>query len=63
MNYMSRHRASEDVSADYKIRESVYLELAKKDKCEYYKMHQHEKDCMDTLNMITGMLSLFQWAV
>lgn len=47
-NFMGRHRTSESVSADYKIREKVYLQVAKKDKTEYYKMHQHEKDCMDT---------------
>lgn len=47
-NYMSRHRASETVSADYKIREGVYLEVAKKDKKDYYKMHQHEVDCLNT---------------
>lgn len=45
---MSRHRATETVSADYKIREGVYLELAKKGKTEYYKMHTHERDCLDT---------------
>jgi len=47
-NYMSRHRASESVSADFKIKEKVYLELAKKDGKEYFKLHSHEKDCLDT---------------
>ncbi len=47
-NYLSRHRASESVSADYNMREDVYLQLAKKDGVEYYKMHKYEKDCMDT---------------
>jgi hypothetical protein len=47
-NYMSRHRASEDVSADYKVREKVYLQTVKQGKPEYYKMHRHEKDCLDT---------------
>jgi hypothetical protein len=47
-NYMSRHRASESVSADFKMKEKVYLELAKKDGKEYFKLHRHEKDCMDT---------------
>ena len=51
-NWMSRHRASETYSADYKMTESVYLEVAKKDKKEYFKMHQHEVDCLNT----------FQWA-
>jgi hypothetical protein len=58
-NYMSRHRASESVSADYKIREKVYLELSKKDKTEYYKMHRHEKDCMDTFMMAKNNSSIF----
>jgi hypothetical protein len=49
-NWLSRHRASDTVSADYKIRESVYLEVAKKDKKEYFKLHQHEVDVMNTLN-------------
>jgi len=53
MNWLSRHRASDTVSADYKIRESVYLEVAKKDKKEYYKLHQHEVDVMNTLNALT----------
>lgn len=47
---MSRHRASDTVSADYKLREGVYLEIAKKDKPEYYKMHQHEVDVLNTFN-------------
>jgi hypothetical protein len=47
-NYMSRHRASESVSADFKIKEKVYLELSKKDGKEYFKLHSHEKDCLDT---------------
>lgn len=47
-NYMSRHRASESVSADFKMKEKVFLELAKKDGKEYFKMHAHEKDCLDT---------------
>lgn len=46
---MSRHRASDIVSADYKMREAVYLEIAKKDKKEYFKLHQHEVDVMNTL--------------
>jgi len=58
-NFMSRHRASESVSADYKIREKVYLELAKKDKIEYYKMHRHEKDCLDTFMMAKNNSSIF----
>ena len=58
-NYMSRHRASESVSADYKFREKVYLEVAKKDKVEYYKMHQHEKDCLDTFMMARNNSCIF----
>lgn len=58
-NHMSRHRASESVSADYKIREKVYLEVAKKDGLEYYKMHQHEKDTMDTFMMARNNSCIF----
>ena len=58
-NNMSRHRASESVSADYKIREKVYLEIALKDKVEYYKMHQHEKDCLDTFMMARNNSCIF----
>ena len=58
-NYMSRHRASDSVSADYKIREKVYLEVAKKDGLEYYKMHQHEKDVMDTFMVARNNSSIF----
>lgn len=58
-NFMGRHRASESVSADYKIREKVYLEVAKKDKTEYYKMHRHEKDCMDTFMLAKNNSNIF----
>jgi len=58
-NWMSRHRASETVSADYKIRESVYLELAKKDKKEYFKLHQHEVDAMNTFMEAKNNASIF----
>ena len=58
-NWMSRHRASETVSADYKIRESVYLEMAKKDKKEYFKLHQHEVDAMNTFLMAKNNASIF----
>jgi hypothetical protein len=58
-NYMGRHRASESVSADYKMQEKVYLEVAKKDKVEYYKMHKHEKDCMDTFMLSKNNASIF----
>lgn len=58
-NYMSRHRASESVSADYAIRESVYLEVAKKGNVEYYKMHQYEKDCLDTFMLAKNNAGIF----
>ena len=56
---MSRHRATSDVSADYKMREGVYLEIAKKDKREYFKMHQHEVDCMNTFVLAKNNSCIF----
>jgi hypothetical protein len=56
---MSRHRASDTVSADYKMRESVYLEVAKKDKKEYYKLHQHEVDVMNTFMLSKNNSCIF----
>jgi hypothetical protein len=56
---MSRHRASDTVSADYKMQESVYLEIAKKDKKEYYKMHQHEVDVMNTFMLAKNNSCIF----
>lgn len=58
-NHLGRHRASEDVSGDYKIREKVYLQVAKKEKTEYYKMHRHEKDCMDTFMVARNNSCIF----
>lgn len=58
-NWMSRHRASETVSADYKIKEDVYLEIAKKDKKEYFKMQQHEIDCLNTFMIAKNNSCLF----
>lgn len=58
-NYMGRHRASTSVSADYKIQEKVYLELAKKDGLSYYKMHKHEKDCLDTFMYAKNNSNIF----
>jgi hypothetical protein len=58
-NWMSRHRASETVSADYKMREAVYLEIAKKDKKEYFKMHQHEVDCLNTFTEAKNNACIF----
>ena len=47
-NWLSRHRASEIVSADYAVKEKVYLEVAKKDKKEYFKLHQYEMAALST---------------
>ena len=58
-NWMSRHRASSTVSADYKIKESVYLEVAKKDKKEYFKMHAHEVDALNTFMMAKNNSCIF----
>ncbi len=58
-NWMSRHRASDTVSADYKMRESVYIELAKKDKKEYFKLHQHEVDVMNTFMLSKNNSCIF----
>jgi hypothetical protein len=48
-NYISRNRASVDWSADYAIREEVFIADGKGDKTEFYKMNKKEKDCMDSL--------------
>lgn len=56
---MSRHRASETVSADYKLKEDVYLETIKKGKKEYFKMQQHEVDCMNTFMLAKNNSGLF----
>ncbi len=58
-NWLSRHRASESVSADYNIREDVYLQLSKKSGVEYYKMHKYEKDALDTFMMARNNSMLF----
>ena len=58
-NWMSRHRASETYSADYKIREQVYLEVAKKDKKEYYKLNQIEVDVMNTFMLSKNNSCIF----
>jgi len=58
-NHISRHRASEEYSSDYKIREKVYLQSTKKGKPEYYKMHRYEKDCLDTFMTARNNSCLF----
>ena len=46
-NYISRHRASVDWSADFAIREEVYISDGKKGKETFYKMNKKEKECLD----------------
>ena len=58
-NYMSRHRSSDSTSADYAMKEKVYLEVAKKDNLSYYKMHRHIKDCLDTFMEAKNSSMLF----
>ncbi len=58
-NHMSRHRASDVVSADYKMKEAVYIELAKKDKKEYYKLHQHETDVLNSFLIAKNNACIF----
>lgn len=58
-NYMGRHRASSSASGDYLRKEKVYLEMAKKDGISYYKMHQHEKDCLDTFMYAKNNSNIF----
>ncbi len=58
-NHMSRHRASDTVSADYKMKEAVYIEVAKKDKKEYYKLHKHEADVMSSFLIAKNNACIF----
>lgn len=46
-NYLSRHRASVDWSADFAIREEVYIADGKKGKETFYKMNKKEKEALD----------------
>lgn len=48
-NYLSRHRASVDWSADYAMGEDIFIEAGKGKEggSEYYKMNRKEKECMD----------------
>ena len=46
-NYLSRHRASVDWSADFAIREEVFIADGKKGNETFYKMNKKEKEALD----------------
>jgi len=48
-NYISRHRASVDWSADFAMGEEIFIQQAKgeKDSAEFFKMNKKEKECVD----------------
>jgi hypothetical protein len=48
-NFISRHRAGVDWSADYAIREELYIEMGKgkKEDRTYFKLNKKEKECLD----------------
>jgi hypothetical protein len=58
-NYISRHRASVDWSADYAIREEVFIQDGKKGSETIYKMNKKEKDCIDTFLLAREQSHLF----
>jgi hypothetical protein len=47
-NYISRNRGGSDWSADYALREEIFIADGKKGKEEIYRMNKKEKDCMDS---------------
>jgi len=60
-NYLSRHRASVDWSADFAMKEEMYIQIGKDPKAtaSYYKMTKKEKECMDVFLLSREQACIF----